>query len=60
MSHIRNWFKTHVFQIHSLAFLLIVTASIALYPAAENQDIAAILALIAVVVLGNLLALSVN
>ena len=53
----QKWLTKNKFEIHLLAFLLMMLPPIPLYYAAENSDTGLIWALLGFVILGNLLAL---
>jgi hypothetical protein len=57
MITIPQYFKQRRFQVHILAFLLMILPPVAMYFAAQQGITGAIWALLALVVLGNLLAL---
>ena len=60
MQTFRQFLNAHKFQAHLLAFLLMVLPPAGLYLAARSGAIAWIWVLLAVVVLGNLLAIAVK
>ncbi|MFC2026115.1 hypothetical protein ACFLUC_02855 [Chloroflexota bacterium] len=57
MTRILNWLSDHKYQIHLLAFLLMVLPAIPLYYAAQQGAYPLIWGLLAIVVSGNILAL---
>jgi hypothetical protein len=59
MISFRNWLNAHKFQMHALAFGLMILTPILMFLAAQSQVIAWIWVFLALFVLGNLLALSV-
>jgi hypothetical protein len=59
MDSLRKWLNQRKFAVHLAGFLLIVLSSIGLYFAAGQGSLAAIYVLLAMVILGNLLAMSV-
>jgi hypothetical protein len=59
MNNLRKWLDQRKFPVHLAAFLLIALPSIGLYFAAGQGELLAIYALLGLIVLGNLLAMSV-
>lgn len=60
MRTFQQFLSAHKFQAHLLAFVLMVLPPIGMYLAAENGALVWIWGLLAVVVLGNLLAIAVK
>ncbi len=60
MSNLVKWLNNHKFAVQVSAFFLMILPSIALYFAAQQGAIVIIWVLLAGVVLGNLLAISVR
>jgi len=60
MTNLHNWIRSHKFEAHLLAFLLMVIPPVPLYLAAQRDAAAWIWGLLALVILGNLLALVVR
>ena len=54
------WLRTHKFETHLIAFLLMVLPPAPMYWAARGGEINWILALLGLVILGNLLVLTVK
>ncbi len=57
MSDILHWLRDHKFEAHLIAFLLMVLPPVPLYFAARNGVVPWMWALLAPILLGNLLAL---
>jgi hypothetical protein len=53
----QNWLKTHAFEAHTLAFLLMILPPVGLYFTAGQGALGWSVALLSVVVLGNLFEL---
>jgi len=60
MPYLVNWLNNHKFAVYASAFFLIILPPIPLYFAAQQGAIVWIWVLMAVVVLGNLLVLSIR
>lgn len=59
MTPLRNWLNTHKFQIHSLAFGLMIITPCLMFIAAQVAAVIWIWVFLAFFAIGNLLALSV-
>ena len=59
MTILRNWLNTHKFQVHALAFGLMMVTPVLMFIAAQGEAVAWIWFLLALFGVGNLLALSV-
>jgi uncharacterized membrane protein len=55
----RKWLNTHKFQVHTLAFGLMIVTPVLMFLAAQGQAAAWIWVYLAFFAVGNLLALSV-
>jgi hypothetical protein len=53
----KTWLKKHSFQIHTIAFLMMILPAIPMFHAAKSGNDPFILVLIGLVVLGNILVL---
>lgn len=60
MGAVKNWLKVHKFETAVLAFILMLLPPIGMYTAAQDNATDWILVLLAVVVVGNLIALQVK
>lgn len=56
MSHLLNWLSKHKFEAYSISFLLMILPCIPLYFAAVAGSTPLIIFLLALVILGNVLA----
>jgi uncharacterized membrane protein len=54
------WFRAKTFRIYTLAFILMIIASLLLYPAAKNNNVNEIWLLIGVFVFANLIVLGIK
>jgi uncharacterized membrane protein len=59
MTILRNWLNTHKFQVHALAFGLMMVTPVTMFFAAQGGAVVWIWFFLALFVAGNLLALSV-
>jgi len=60
MPYLVKWLNNHKFAVHLAAFILMILPPIALYFAAQQGATVWVWALLAVVCLGNLLAISIR
>ncbi|MEW5870569.1 MAG: hypothetical protein AB1894_14945 [Chloroflexota bacterium] len=60
MNNLRNWLGKHPFEVHLIAFTLMILPPIPIYLAAQRGATGWIIALLGLVVLGNLLELLVK
>lgn len=56
---LRNWLNGHKFQVHSLAFGLMIITPVLMFVAAQGEAVVWIWVFLALFAVGNLLALSV-
>jgi uncharacterized membrane protein len=59
MTIMRNWLNAHKFQLHTLAFGLMIVTPVLMFIAAQSQAVIWIGVYLALFAVGNLLALSV-
>jgi hypothetical protein len=59
MENMQTWINRHKFELYVLAFLLIMLPSVALYPAAQQGAEGWMWTLLALVVLGNVVAIAI-
>jgi uncharacterized membrane protein len=59
MTILRDWLNTHKFQVHALAFGLMMVMPVLMFIAAQGEAVVWIWVLLSLFVVGNLLALSV-
>jgi hypothetical protein len=59
MENLKMWINQHKFELYVLAFILILLPSAALYPAARQEVQGWIWVLLALVGLGNLVAIAI-
>ncbi len=60
MTILRDWFNTHKFQVHALAFGLMMVTPVLMFIAAQSEAVVWIWVFLALFGVGNLLALSVH
>ena len=55
-----KWLRKNTFQVHLIAFLLMITSSVLLYSAAERGDIPLMRLLVGFFITGNILVILVR
>ena len=55
-----KWLRKNTFQVHLIAFLLMITSSVLLYSAAERGDIPLMWLLVGLFITGNVLVILVR